>query len=156
MGAATPPLPRRGVPFGCCATFIEKSAHPEFLEIRRSEVTRRELLRPAFEALSEHRYLIDGLCVVTDALGCSKFLSVGSKGAPCLRVERLLIGTGKRNACDVARHWNGAKVLSLRGKDLDAGGPCRYVNMAGGIDRHPIAISMFQLGEVSAVFDGPV
>src|SRR5436190_23141665 len=38
MGAATPPLPRRGVPFGCFATFIEKSAHPEFLEVRRSEV----------------------------------------------------------------------------------------------------------------------
>src|SRR5438045_554629 len=31
-------LPRRGVPFGCFATFIEKSAHPEFLEVRRSEV----------------------------------------------------------------------------------------------------------------------
>src|SRR5204862_8276164 len=39
MGAATPPLPRRGVPFGCCATFIEKSAHLEFLEVRRSEVS---------------------------------------------------------------------------------------------------------------------
>src|SRR5436190_18954622 len=38
MVAATPPLPRRGVPFGCFATFIEKSAHPEFLEVRRSEV----------------------------------------------------------------------------------------------------------------------
>src|SRR5437762_5838346 len=38
MGAATPPLPRRGVPFGCFATFIEKSAHPEFLEVRRSDV----------------------------------------------------------------------------------------------------------------------
>src|SRR5207245_31523 len=38
MGAATPPLPRRGVPFGCFATFIEKSAHPEFLEVRRSEL----------------------------------------------------------------------------------------------------------------------
>src|SRR5712692_6773847 len=37
MGAATPPLPRRGVPFGCFATFIEKSAHPEFLEVRRSD-----------------------------------------------------------------------------------------------------------------------
>src|SRR5947209_19025871 len=34
MGAATPPLPRRGVPFGCFATFIEKSAHLEFLEVR--------------------------------------------------------------------------------------------------------------------------
>ena len=40
-GAATPPLPRRGVPFGCFATFIEKSAHPEFLEVRRSEIERR-------------------------------------------------------------------------------------------------------------------
>src|SRR5437773_12480218 len=29
-GAATPPLPRRGVPFRCFATFIEKSAHPVF------------------------------------------------------------------------------------------------------------------------------
>src|SRR6266481_1531626 len=38
MGAATPPLPRRGVPFGCFATFIEKSAHPEFLEVRRSDL----------------------------------------------------------------------------------------------------------------------
>src|SRR5436190_15105127 len=33
----SPPLPRRGVPFGCFATLIEKSAHPEFLEVRRSE-----------------------------------------------------------------------------------------------------------------------
>src|SRR2546427_7557296 len=39
MGAATPPLPRRGVPFGCFATFIEKSAHPEFLEVRRSDIS---------------------------------------------------------------------------------------------------------------------
>src|SRR5436190_6274391 len=47
MGAATPPLPRRGVPFGCFATFIEKSAHPEFLEVRRSEV-RREFVALLF------------------------------------------------------------------------------------------------------------
>src|SRR5205814_5856140 len=56
MGAATPPLPRRGVPFGCFATFIEKSAHPEFLEVRRSNlITRRRFLEIAatFERLSE-------------------------------------------------------------------------------------------------------
>src|SRR6266700_1713636 len=28
---------KRGLRFGCFATFIEKSAHPEFLEVRRSE-----------------------------------------------------------------------------------------------------------------------
>src|SRR5437762_2766216 len=37
--AATPPRLRRGVPFGCFATFIEKSAHPEFLDLRSSDVT---------------------------------------------------------------------------------------------------------------------
>ena len=37
--ASTPPQLRRGVPFGCFATFIEKSAHPEFLDVRRSEVS---------------------------------------------------------------------------------------------------------------------
>src|SRR5207245_11124772 len=42
MGAATPPLPRRGVPFGCFATFIEKLAHPEFLEVNiRTEASRQ-------------------------------------------------------------------------------------------------------------------
>src|SRR5205814_4487192 len=39
--AATPPHLRRGVPFGCFATFIEKSAHPEFLEVRKSEISRQ-------------------------------------------------------------------------------------------------------------------
>src|SRR5438128_3969989 len=29
---------RKGVPFGCFATFIEKSAHPEFLDVRRSDI----------------------------------------------------------------------------------------------------------------------
>jgi len=43
--AATPPQLRRGVPFGCFATFIEKSAHPEFLEVRRSDLRLPRLLQ---------------------------------------------------------------------------------------------------------------
>src|SRR5437762_13527509 len=43
--AATPPQLRRGVPFGCFATFIEKSTHPEFLEVRRSELRLPRLLQ---------------------------------------------------------------------------------------------------------------
>src|SRR5439155_20576253 len=37
--AATPPHLRRGVPFGCFTTCIEKSAHPEFLDVRRANVS---------------------------------------------------------------------------------------------------------------------
>src|SRR2546425_11868135 len=41
-GAATPPLPRRGVPFGCCATFQVHCVftNPTVLpaEVRRSEL----------------------------------------------------------------------------------------------------------------------
>src|SRR6266704_5118419 len=49
--AATPPHLRRGVPFGCFATFIEKSAHPEFLDVRRSDVRFRTRSNPGSQIL---------------------------------------------------------------------------------------------------------
>src|SRR5215831_8424286 len=89
---------------------------------QRARGLKPRLLCAAFEALGEHRDLVYGFGVVTNALWRSEFDAVRTHSSTADHIKRLFLRSRKSNADHIARRRNRAEMSPLCIEYLNAGG----------------------------------